>query len=312
MNTDAAIEAINISKHFGSLRAVDQVSFKIPYGSIFGYLGANGAGKSTTIRVLAGILKPTGGTAYVGGFDVVNYPERVKQLIGYVSQRFGLYEDLTVAENLAFFGSIYGLFGAKLSSRIKDVLASTGLLRYRDMRVETLSGGLKQRLALANSILHEPRVIFLDEPTAGIDPVSRRSLWELFYQLAEQNTALFVTTHYMEEAERCNEIAILSNGQMLSKGTPKQLKEHITKNILEIECHPLMKASRIFRSLPGVLSVTAYGSGLHVHAVETQSALERITAAAKRENIDIYSTKPIPASLEDVFATITDDLYEKH
>ena len=222
---DIAIQADQLTRRFGKFTAVDQVSFSLPYGSIFGFLGANGSGKSTTIRMLCGILAPTSGTGKVAGFDVRTQPEQIKTAIGYVSQRFSLYSDLTVIENLNFFGQIYGLSNENLTHRIEEVLTLTGLNQYRTKLSSELSGGWKQKLAIANGILHKPRIIFLDEPTAGIDPLSRRAIWEVLISLAKQGTALFITTHYMEEAERCNSIAFISNGHILKIGSPHDFKQ---------------------------------------------------------------------------------------
>ena len=216
--SDIAIKADHLTRRFGTFTAVDGISFEIPYGSIFGFLGANGAGKSTTIKMLCGILKPTSGTGTVAGFEI-------KQSIGYVSQKFSLYPDLNVIENLMFYGRIYGLSGDALNTRMEQVLKLTGLDEYRERLSEHLSGGWKQKLAIANGILHQPKILFLDEPTAGIDPLSRRSIWVLLFQLASEGTALFVTTHYMEEAERCHQIAFLSDGKLLKIGTPQNFKE---------------------------------------------------------------------------------------
>jgi ABC-2 type transport system ATP-binding protein len=299
---DIAISADLLTKRFGKFTAVDEVSFEIPYGAIFGFLGANGAGKSTTIRMLCGILAPTSGTGKVGGFDVQTQPEEIKGVIGYVSQRFSLYSDLNVAENLTFYGQIYGLEKEALQNRIKDVLTLTGLDRFRQRLAGDLSGGMKQKLAIANAILHEPRIIFLDEPTAGLDPLSRRAIWELLYQLAEGGTSLFVTTHYMEEAERCNTIAFISDGKLLKIGQPAVLRHELTDQILEVTCQPLMKASRLFLKIEGVRGVTVYGTTLNLNVIDREAVEKRVIAAAGREGIVISSIKPIEASLEDVFA----------
>ena len=220
-----AIQADKLTRKFGKVIAVDGISFSLPYGSIFGCLGANGSGKSTTIRMLCGILAPTSGTGRVAGFDVQTQPEQIKTAIGYVSQRFSLYEDLTVTENLSFFGEIYGLSHHALKDRIEEILKLSGLHEYRDRLAGHLSGGWKQKLAIANGILHKPRILFLDEPTAGIDPLSRRAIWALLFGLAQEGTALFITTHYMEEAQRCNTIAFISHGHVLKIGTPNEFKQ---------------------------------------------------------------------------------------
>ena len=223
--SDIAIQADKLTRRFGKFVAVDEISFSLPYGSIFGFLGANGAGKSTTIRMLCGILAPSSGTGKVAGFDVATEPEQIKTAIGYVSQRFSLYSDLTVVENLSFYGQIYGLAREDLKKRIEEILLLTGLGEYRDRLAEQLSGGWKQKLAIANGILHKPRILFLDEPTAGIDPLSRRAIWALLFQLAKEGTALFLTTHYMEEAERCHTIGFISQGHLLKMGAPDEFKK---------------------------------------------------------------------------------------
>lgn len=301
---DIAISAQKLTRRFGKFTAVDEVSFDIPYGAIFGFLGANGAGKSTTIRMLCGILAPSGGNGTVGGFDVQTQPEEIKTVIGYVSQRFSLYSDLNVTENLLFYGQVYGLEGAALSSRIQEVLVLSGLDRFPHRLAGDLSGGMKQKLAIANAILHKPKIIFLDEPTAGLDPLSRRGIWELLYQLSESGTSLFVTTHYMEEAERCNTIAFISDGKILKIGQPSQLKQDLTGQILEVACRPLMKASRIFGSLEGVRGVTVYGTSLNLNVNDQKAVEARVRAAAGKEGIEVFSIKPIPASLEDVFSDL--------
>ena len=299
-----AIEAVHLTRNFGVLVSEDDVSFSVGYGEIFGYLGANGAGKSTTIRMLCGILEPSSGTARVAGLDVNEDTEAVKACIGYVSQKFSLYTDLTVKENLDFFGRVYGLEGRAMKDRVEEVLKSTGLDARRNQIADQLSGGWKQRLALANSLLHRPKVLFLDEPTAGLDPVSRRSLWELLYELAEEGVALFVTTHYMDEAEQCGRIAILNNGKLLKLGSPSELRAGTPGHILEIVCRPLLKGSRAFQDVPGVLKITAYGTTLHVNVDDEAAVRPRLEAAAKAAGVEVDGVRTIEPSLEDVFALI--------
>lgn len=310
MTDGVAIEARELTRYFGNRVAVDHVSFQLRYGEIFGFLGANGAGKSTTIRMLCGILEPTSGTASVAGFDVVNDPEKIKESIGYMSQKFSLYTDLTVEENLLFYGRIYMLTRAQLKSRMEEVFEITGLGPWRDYRAENLSGGWKQRLALANAILHKPRILFLDEPTAGIDPLSRRALWEVLYRIADGGVALFVTTHYMEEAERCSQIAFISRGKLITLGTPQALKDNVGGKLLEVECKPLMKGSSVFGGLPGITGVTAYGTTIHLNVSDEAKAKQEIKAAASKEGIEILDIRPIAASLEDVFASLTEGTEE--
>lgn len=217
----SAIELINLTRRFGALVAVDHLSFSVPRGEIFGLLGPNGSGKTTTIRMLCGLLAPSGGAARVAGIDVGTAPEQVKHRIGYMSQRFGLYQDMTVRENEEFYGALYGMGGGVLARRIEEVEALVGLGRRRAQMTDTLSGGWKQRVALACAILHEPDVLFLDEPTAGVDPASRRTFWHLIHRLAAGGTTVLVTTHYMDEAERCDRLALLMNGRLIALGTPE-------------------------------------------------------------------------------------------
>ena len=312
MTDSIAIHTHELTRHFGSLIAVDRVSFTLRYDEIFGFLGPNGAGKSTTIRMLCGILAPTSGTATVAGFDVNQDPERIKESIGYMSQRFSLYADLTVEENLEFYGRVYELSPSTLRTRMEEVLRLTGLDQYRHQLAGLLSGGWKQRLALASAILHRPRLIFLDEPTAGIDPLSRRAMWELLYHLAEEGVTLFITTHDMEEAERCNQIAVISQGRLLTIGAPAQLKAQVTGRLLEVECRPLMKASRVFGVLPGVIGVTAYGTTLHLNVTNAEAVTQALRKTAQAQAIDVASINLIPASLEDVFATLTEEPHAAH
>lgn len=310
--TDVAIAAKDLTRKFGDLIAVNQVNFQLRYGEIFGFLGPNGSGKSTTIRMLCGILAPTSGTAQVAGIDVSQEPETIKESIGYMSQSFSLYSDLSVEENLVFYARVYQLSKTELKKRMNEVLDVTGLSDCKKRMAGQLSGGLKQRLALANSILHNPRILFLDEPTAGIDPLSRRSLWEILYQIAATGVALFVTTHYMEEAERCSHLAFISQGKLLKSGTPAQLKSQIPGKLLEVTCRPLMKASLVFEKLPGVTRLTAYGTTLHLNVTDEAAIKPALEEIARTEEIELISIKPITPSLEDVFATLTEDSHAAH
>jgi ABC-2 type transport system ATP-binding protein len=251
-------------------------------------------------------LEPTSGDAHVAGFDLMENPEGVKRSIGYVSQKFSLYEDLTVVENMEFFGAVYGLKGAMLKKRIDQVLHQTKLEQWPNRLAGKLSGGMKQRLAVANALLHEPRILFLDEPTAGLDPVSRRVLWELLYDFAASGVALFVTTHYMEEAERCNQIAVISQGKLLTKGSPESLKKRLTGRMFEIECQPLMKASSVFEKISGLDSITAYGTTLHVNLSDEAAFMKQLKPVALENNVRVTAVRAIEPSLEDVFATLTE------
>lgn len=305
-----AIDVKDLTRCFGKTVAVDHINFSINYGEIFGSLGANGSGKTTTIRMLCGILAPTSGDAIVAGFDVSRHAEDIKRSIGYVSQRFSLYIDLTVEENLQFYGRIYGALEHNLGAQIDDVLKMTGLTPWRRKLAGELSGGWKQKLALANAILHRPKILFLDEPTAGLDPIARRGVWEILYQLADQGVALFVTTHYMEEAERCNQIAFISRGKILKIGEPERLKNEVSTNLLEVECQPLMKASHLFGQLVEVVGITAYGTTLHLNVRNALAAEQAVVKMAQEQGIKVASIKSITASLEDVFATLSGDSHE--
>lgn len=304
---NVAILAKDLSRLFGKYTAVDHVNLTIKYGEIFGFLGANGAGKSTTIRMLCGILLPTSGTAQVAGFDVNTNPEDIKRSIGYVSQRFSLYQDLTVEENLQFYGDIYGIPRHQKEARMNEVLAATGLEPWRKRLANELSGGWKQKLAVANAILHRPKIIFLDEPTAGIDPISRRSIWELLYQIANDGVALFVTTHYMEEAERCNQIAFISKGRILKSGSAEQLRQGFPDKLLDVSCDPVMKGSHVFSQIPGVLRVTAYGTSVHLSVTNIETVKMEVMRRAGQEQIHVRSIEIVEPTLEDVFATIQEE-----
>lgn len=307
MASDIAIDVRELSKHFDDVRAVDRISFHVGYGEIFGFLGPNGSGKSTTMRLLCGLLRPTAGTAGVGAYDVVKDPERVKEVIGYMSQRFSLYEDLTVDENLEFYAGVYQIPRQRVWGRIQEIQDLTGLGPYRKRLAAHLSGGWKQRLALACALVHSPHILFLDEPTAGIDPVTRRDLWGVLYELAEAGIALFVTTHYMEEAERCGQLAFISRGRLIAQGSPDELKGRLQQDLLEVECHPLMRAMGLLREDPRIRGVTTYGTSLRVIAQRGVSPQEVVQSVLNKQRIPIQSMKPVSPGLEDVFATLTQE-----
>ncbi len=233
MDAHYSVQAEEITRRFGDFVAVDRVSFSVRDGEIFGFLGANGAGKTTTIRMLCGLLLPTSGKAYIEGFDIYTETAQIKQAIGYVSQKFSLYDDLTVAENLEFYGGIYGLDRDQLAAAIHSAIAATDLVRHMDKLTREIPTGWKQRLALTCAILHDPKILFLDEPTGGVDPISRREFWNLIYDLAEKGTTVFVTTHYMDEAEYCNRLSIMHSGRIIAMGSPRDLKERYQKESIE-------------------------------------------------------------------------------
>ena len=298
----AAISVRGLTKRFGSFTAVDNLSFEVRRGEIFGFLGANGAGKSTTIRMLCGLLTPTSGTATVGGYDVARETDRVKRTIGYMSQRFSLYDDLTVEQNIRFFGGVYGLNDARVRERMRWVLAMADLKGREDSLTRTLSGGWKQRLALGCAVLHEPPIVFLDEPTGGVDPISRRNFWEMINQLSERGTTVLVTTHFLDEAEYCNDIILINAGKLVASGSPLELKtRHITSPILEVRSDDVVKSMELVRPEPWALEASVFGTALHVMVAGAEEGTRRIRALLSGHGISVSSVERIVPSLEDVF-----------
>jgi ABC-type multidrug transport system ATPase subunit len=305
----SVIKAEGLTKKFGRLVAVDDVSLDIEAGEIFGFLGPNGSGKSTVIRMLCGLLQPSAGRAQLDGLDVVQQTEEVKRRIGYMSQRFSLYEDLTVEENLDFYSAIYGFGRSERDDRRKMVVALAGLEDRLAQLAGTLSGGYKQRLALACSLLHRPKILFLDEPTAGIDPVARREIWDLLFRLAGEGTTLFVTTHYMDEAERCSRVAYIYLSKLIALGRPQELKKlpEITPGgsaWYEISCDDSTQALALLREHPAVRDATIFGDAIHALAGgETDAgALESYLRGRGVGQVHCRAARP---SLEDVFVTLT-------
>src|SRR4030043_1505355 len=263
--SDFVVEVEDLVKIFDSFIAVDHIRFQVEKGEIFGFLGPNGAGKSTTSRMLCGLLLPTSGRGRVAGFDIMKEPEKIKQAIGYMSQKFSLYDDLTVVENLHFFGGIYGLSGSLQKRRENEVLEMIDLQDSRDLITRTLAVGSKQRLALGCAILHEPSILFLDEPTSGVDPISRRNFWSLIHQMGERGVTTFVTTHYMDEAEYCDRLALIYRGKIVALGTPSELKLNtLSQGVMEVECDPLIPALDLLKREPWVSEAAVFGEGLHV------------------------------------------------
>jgi len=300
-----AVEIHDLVKRFDSFVAVDHVNLTVARGEIFGFLGPNGAGKSTTIRMLCGLLKPTSGTAMVGGFDVATQSEQVKQNIGYMSQRFSLYDDLMVEENIDFFSGIYGVPKERRAERKEYVLRMAGIEERRNSLTRLLSGGWKQRLALGCAILHEPPILFLDEPTSGVDPIARRTFWELIYQLSGSGHTIFVSTHYMDEAEYCHRLALMYRGKVIALGTPAELKQSLASHyLLRLEVSDIVGSIKILEKLPGLHDVAVFGGGLHVTAEEGQRAMPEIRSALEQAGITISALEPIEPSMEDVFVAM--------
>jgi ABC-2 type transport system ATP-binding protein len=303
-----AVEADRLTRRFGSFTAVDRVSFRIPTGTITGFVGANGSGKTTTIRMLCGIISSSSGTARVGGFDINREPDKIKPRIGYMSQKFSLYDDLTVNENIRFFGGIYGMDRKRLAERSAWVLEMAGLRDRADSLTRELAAGWRQRLALGCAVLHEPGIVFLDEPTGSVDPVSRRGFWELINGLAEQGTTLFVTTHYLEEVEYCNQVLLIHAGRIIATGSPEQLKQsHIRNPILEIECRPVIAARELLQRQDWVIETWVFGSYLHVSVTDAESGELCVRRELARAGISPTRVEAIQPSLEDVFIHLIED-----
>jgi len=304
-NGEIRIRANRLVKRFGDFIAVNDVSFEARRGEIMGFLGPNGAGKSTTIRILCGLLRPSGGRAEVAGLDVARDPERVRAKIGYMSQKFSLYNDLSVMENLSFFGGVYGVRGARLKERLAFAVDMAGLNGRENAIVGDLSGGWKQRLALGCAVLHEPAILFLDEPTSGVDPASRRRFWDLIYALAGEGVCVVITTHYMDEAEYCNRIALINSGRLVALGSPSELKRGaIRGEILLVEGGDPGAMLEALRGAPGVRDVAPFGSSLHIVVDDAARDLAAIEARLAERSLSWSRIEPIKATLEDVFVQL--------
>jgi ABC-2 type transport system ATP-binding protein len=306
---DAVIHVDGLSRRFGRFTAVDDLSFDVHEGEVFGFLGANGAGKSTTIRMLCGLLKPSGGRADVAGRDVGRDPEGVKRHIGYMSQRFSLYELLTVDQNITFYGDLYGLSADRLAARRKFVIDMAGLGGRERELARNLSGGWRQRLALGCALLHEPPIIFLDEPTGGVDPVSRRDFWRLIDDLSHHGTTVLVTTHYLDEAERCDRVAIIHAGRLAAIGTTSELKSRFDdRPIFEIRASDPVAAMTTLDALPAVEKTSLFGTALHAVVRNRETTAEDLTKALGAAGLNITGMGPVVPSLEDVFLDVVDHL----
>lgn len=299
MNT---IEVNNLTKIFGTFTSVDSISFQVKEGEIFGFLGANGAGKSTTIKMLCAILEPTSGDATVGGFSISLQPDEVKKNIGYMSQRFSLYQDLTVEENINFFGGIYGMSNSLLRERKNWVLNISGLEKEKSTLTGDLPGGIKQRLALGTAVMHKPKIVFLDEPTSGVDPLARRNFWELIHTLSKEGTTVFVTTHYLEEAEYCRNIILIDAGKIIAEGNPKKLKtDYLKYEIVEIECSAPLLCLKLLTDFNGVIDVSLFGNKIHAVISPENTTLEMLKIFLSEKEISLKEIVKINPTLEDVF-----------
>jgi ABC-2 type transport system ATP-binding protein len=304
INNSVVIE--DLVKRFGDFVAVDGINLEIRKGEVFGFLGPNGAGKSTTIRMLCGLLTPTSGRAQVAGYDVGGEPESVRQNIGYMSQKFSLYNDLKVIENIRLFAGLYSVPANQLRERIEWALAMANLKGQENLITATLPGGWKQRLALGCAVLHTPPVIFLDEPTSGVDPISRRQFWDLIHHMAEEGVTVFVTTHYMEEAEYCNRLALIFRGKIVALGTPSELKQKSMQgDLLLVECQPLGNAVEVLQSAADVMDAAVFGNALHLVVRDATAAIPQVKKYLSDRSITVGRVEKIHPSLEDVFVSLT-------
>jgi ABC-2 type transport system ATP-binding protein len=301
---EAVIVADGLTRRFGDFVAVDRLSFSVQPGEIFGFLGPNGAGKTTAIRMLIGVLPPSEGTARVAGHDVAGEPLAVRRAIGYMSQLFSLYGDLTVRENLDLFAGLYDLTGRRREERIRWALASAGLEAREGQLTATLPLGLKQRLALGSAVLHEPAVLFLDEPTSGVDPLARRAFWDLIAELADAGTTVLVTTHYMEEAEHCHRLALMNRGRLIALDAPASLKGSLERAILEVRSADPSRSATVVAPLDSVEDVTMFGRAVHIVVVDESAARDEIGTALTRAGIEVRGIDRVRPTLEDVFVSL--------
>lgn len=298
----------NLVKRFGNFVAVDHINLEVRKGEVFGFLGPNGAGKSTTIRMLCGLLTPSSGRARVAGYDVGREPESVRQNIGYMSQKFSLYNDLKVIENIRLFAGLYSVPASVLKERIEWALEMANLKGQEHLLTATLPGGWKQRLALGCAVLHRPPVVFLDEPTSGVDPISRRHFWDLIHRMAQEGVTVFVTTHYMEEAEYCNRLALIFRGAVAALGTPSELKRKSMKGeLLLVECEPLGQAVEVLQSAPDVIDAAVFGRALHLVVPDAAAVASRVKQYLSGHNIKVAAIEKIHPTLEDVFVSLTSE-----
>ena len=312
MNTnDIAVSVRDLEKKFGDFIAVNRINFDVAKGEIFGFLGPNGAGKSTTIGMLCGILSPTSGSGKVGGYDILKEQEKIKQNIGYMSQKFSLYEDLTVEENIDFYGGIYKIPSSRKRERKEWIMKMAGIETFRSSLTRTLSGGWKQRLALGCAIIHEPKIFFLDEPTSGIDPIARKNFWDLIKEMARKGVTVFVTTHYMDEAENCDRMALIYRGSIIAMGTPSELKtKYMRDDVLQIDVPSPEGWIERLTALDGVKDAALFGTSIHAVVSDATRAQDAMKNMFENEKIKDYRINKIQASLEDVFVALI-EAYDK-
>lgn len=305
INSIAAIKTSNLSKSFGDNIAVNSLNLDIRKGELYGLVGPDGAGKTTTMRLLTAIMDPTSGDAWVAGHSILNEGELIKEKIGYMSQRFGLYEDLTVIENILFYADLYEVPISERSPRIERLLGFSNLTPFRDRLAGKLSGGMKQKLGLACSLIHTPDVLFLDEPTNGVDPVSRRDFWKILYDLLKEGVTIFVSTSYLDEAERCTRIGLMHKGKLLMEDVPKNIRSSLHHPMIEVWSDNARASIALVKNLGGVISVSLYGDRLHI-AVEKKVPASEIISNLKRLNIDVKDYREVLPSLEDVFISLVE------
>lgn len=300
----ALVEAHHLQKSYGALRAVDDVSLVVHPGEAYGVVGPDGAGKTTTLRLLAGVITNEGGEVRVAGFDMSKQPEQARARLGYLSQRFSLYTDLTVRENLMFFGEMRGMHGADLNRRATELLGFVGLTGFETRWAGDLSGGMKQKLGLATALIHRPPVLLLDEPTGGVDPLARQDFWQLIIRLLAEGIAVVVTTPYMDEAVRCNRLGFMMNGRILTEGTPRQLTRQFVGHVLELIATPKEHAKEIVRQDPAVRDALAFGDRLHLHVTMLDEAMNRLPSLLQEAGMTVTALRPIPPTLEDLFISL--------
>ncbi len=300
---EKVVEISNLTKTFGDFTAVNGISLSVEKGEIFGFLGPNGAGKTTTIKMLCGILMPTSGEGRVSGYDIISEQEQIKTIIGYMSQRFSLYEDLTVVENLEFFGSAYGLEGVRLKQAIVRVVDMAGIGDRRNDLVRNLPGGMKQRLALGGAILHDPPILFLDEPTSGVDPLMRRNFWDIIYRFSEEGRTIFVTTHYMDEAEHCNRIALVITGEIIALDSPEALKKNFNNAVYSIVTENFLEVFEKIRYRDFIIEAAVFGSDIHILCESDVPVKSKVMDFFKEQGVNSYTIHRITPSLEDVFVS---------